>query len=49
MSTFHTFGENKVMKTFGKAKMGLSESTSFDPIIHLIQLHPKFTHMHKNV
>lgn len=39
------------MKTFGKAKMGLSESTSLDPTIHLIQLHLKeihtFTEIHE--
>lgn len=34
------------MKTFGKAKMGQSESTSFDPIIHLIQLHLEEIHTH---
>lgn len=32
------------MKTFGKAKMGLSESISLDPTIHLIQLHLKEIH-----
>lgn len=51
MSIFHTVDKSIVMKAFGKSKVSLSESTPFDPTIHLTQLHPKeiFTQMYNDI